>query len=137
MSYKWADLLCDTASRVAPTADKCVGGSYDVPVEESCSPNLARNKRATEDTNEEADEVQTHGVLHGSCKCCGDSAHEEQGSKGLARTNGIAHGARDSSHEQCRCECDDVGVGDLILRQVQILLDTDAELQDVSYVISW
>lgn len=121
-------LLGDTTARVSPTTDKCVCSSDDVPVEEPSSPHLTGYEGPAKDADEEANEVQTHGILRSTCKRGWDGTHEQQGSESLARTNLIAHGTSKCSYEQRRCQRNDVGVCDLIRGQVHILLDTDTQL---------
>lgn len=122
------DLLGDTTSGIAKATDQRIGGSNNVLVEEASGPDLAGNESSTEDADEKADEVQAHGVLRSASQCSRDCAGEEQVRKGLTRANVIAHGTGDYTDEQSCSERNDVRVGNFVLGQMQIGLDTLTQL---------
>jgi hypothetical protein len=116
-------ILCDTTSRVAPASDQSVGSANNVLVEEAGSPDLARNECSTKNANKEPDEVQSHSIVCRASQGSWNGAHEEQTRKSQARANVVAHGASNCTNKKRRHKCNNVGVGDLVLRQMHICFD--------------
>jgi hypothetical protein len=117
-------VLGDATSRVTPPTNEGIRGTNNVLVEETGRPDLARNKCSTKNANEETDEVEPHGVVRSAGERSGDRTSEEQTRESQTRANVIAHRTSNRTNDKRGSERNDVGVGNLILRQVHIGLDT-------------
>lgn len=85
-----------SAAQPAPTCRDCVGSADDADVEHRAHPELAANKGAEGDANEEALSLEARGV--------GDHGHEEHGGCEHEHDDGVAHAwaqhVQDRAHAQ-------------------------------------
>ena len=89
------DEIGDAAAGVAEPRSEGIGGAHHVFVVETGRPDLAGDKGAPEDTNEEANGIQTRDILHAPSAERGDGAGKESGSERLAGTKAITARATD------------------------------------------
>ena len=102
------DLLGNTTSRVTPASDQRIGCSDHILVEESGCPDLAGNKCASEDTNEEADGIEAGSVVDRACESSGNGAEEQASDEDFSGAEFVAEGTRNEAEEEGGGEGDDV-----------------------------
>lgn len=94
------DEVRDAAAGVAEAARQRVGCADNVLVEEARRPHLTRNKRAPEDTDEEAADVEPGGVFDERGEAERDGAEEEEPAKDLAGAELVTQGTGDEADEE-------------------------------------
>lgn len=95
-------ILGDTTTRITPAADQRICGANHISVEESGRPDLARNKGASQDTDEKANGVEAGRVVCSTSKCGGDGTNQETTDKGETWAKSIAQRTSNGSHHKCR-----------------------------------
>lgn len=90
----------DTAASITEPGRDGIGCADHVLVEKARRPDLAWNKRATENTDEEAARHQLRGIVACTSKRRRDCSNEQTGCKGLPRTVPIAGWPGDETHEE-------------------------------------
>lgn len=121
------DEVCDTTTGVTKTSGQGVGGADDVLVVETGCPYLARYERATKNTNEESENIETSGTCNGTSQEGGESTKKQATSECVSGTEAITSRTSDQTDEKSSSQGDNVGVGDLVLGDTDVLGDDIAE----------
>lgn len=118
----------DSATRIAPTTNQCVGCTDDISVEETSGPHLTRYECTSKDTHKETDSIEASCVLRSTSQSGGNRTKEQAAHERIARPKSITKRSSNGTHDERSRERDDVGVGYFILGEVHVLLDGDAQL---------
>lgn len=100
---------------ISPASDNRIRRTDDVLVKERRSPRLARDECATQDANEESQDVERVRVVCCTSKTGGDGANDEQGGHDHPWPVPVHQRTSRKPHEQSRRESDNVGVGDFLV----------------------
>ena len=121
------DKVCDTTTGVTETSSQGVGSTNNVLIVETSCPYLARHERATEDTNEESEDIQAGSTGDGTSQEGGNGTKEQASGECVSRTEAIASRTGNQTNEESGSQGDDVGVGDLVLADTNVLGNDIAE----------
>jgi len=112
---------------VTEASGQGVGGTNNVLVIETSCPYLARHERATKNTNKESENIETSSILDGTGKEGGDSTEKQTAGECVSGTEAITSRTSNQTDEESGSQGDDVGVGDFVLADVDVLGNDIAE----------
>lgn len=113
----------DATARVAKSAGEGIRSAYYVLVEKPSAPDLARDKRGTQNAYKESEDDQACGVLDGKGEGGWNSTRNEGTSKNPPGAESVTQRATDHTDYKSSSKGQDVGVCNFVLAQMQIGLD--------------
>ena len=121
------DEVSDTTTGVTETGSQGVGGTNNVLIVETSCPYLARHERATKNTNEESENVEASSILDGTSQEGRDSTKKQAASECVSGTEAITSRASNQTNKESGSQGDDIGIGDFVLADVDVLGNDIAE----------
>jgi len=94
------DEISNPTARVAPSSRERVRSTDNILIEKAGRPDLARDERATENTDEKSKNVKTSSVVNGACESGWQGTEEETGGEGNFGSETIACRSRNKTNEK-------------------------------------
>ena len=112
----------------ALTTGEGICRSHDILIKPASTPDLAWDERTAQNSNEEADSIETGCVFDKGRQTDGNASEQQNEAEHLSRAKLVAERARDKTHEQSGRQGHNVGVGHLGRGKMEVRLDGDGEL---------
>lgn len=117
------NILSYTTSGIAPAPHQSIRSSHDIPVKETSRPDLAGYEGTSQDSDKKPNDIEAGSIVNGTSKSGRYGTKQQSPHKHKTRAKPIAQRTRYEAEKKSGSERDDIGVGHLVLRKMQIFLD--------------
>jgi hypothetical protein len=114
------DKIRNPTTEIPQSTSQRIRSAHDILVKESRGPDLARHEATAQNADEEAQRIQTRGIIHCASKEGRHRTSEQAAGEREPGAEVVTRRAGDEAHDECRSERDNVAVCDFVLFHANI-----------------